>query len=183
MIDTSLALSAIALVVSVVALALSSYLAARQIRLLSQANHIGPFVQLMAEFRDAAFHERYRYVVQKFQIEYPPELGFGIFELPEPARSTVIDITYYFQNCAAFISFGLLDETRIMAMLHVRFISVWDAIRPYVLAERQKNPTAGKYLLTSLERFAAYAKSQTEEQAISILETNTKSSSSQATHT
>ncbi len=168
MIDVSTVFSGIAIIVSFVTLVSSTYLAVRQARLQNRANHIDVFVQLMNEFRDVTFHDKFRYVVSELQIDHPPELGLGIFELPEPARGIVVNIAYYFQNCAAFIGHGLLDEERIVAMLHVRFISVWRAIEPYVLAERQKNLTTGKYLLTSLERLATYAASKTEDQAVAI---------------
>lgn len=102
--DVSLIISTMAGAASVAALVSSTFLTARQLKLSRQAAHIPTFFQLMEEFRDPRFHDRYQYVVSSLKDEHDPKLG--IFALPNPARSAVIDMVYFFQNAASFTAFG-----------------------------------------------------------------------------
>jgi hypothetical protein len=161
--QNSVIISSIAVGVSLAALLSSWFLTTRQQRQARQAVHIPTFLQLMSEFRDPQFHDRYKYVV--FELgKHDPELR--VFDLPEEARTAVIDITYFIQNSVCFAAYGLLDEAKVMAFLHVRIYSVWEAIRPYIEVERRRNSTVGKYWLSRLELYAQHAREIPQKEAL-----------------
>ncbi|WP_424954955.1 DUF4760 domain-containing protein [Geodermatophilus obscurus] len=149
---------------SFAALISSIFLGIRQQRMSRQAYHVSAFLQLMSEFRDPAFHDDYNYVVSRLAKEHSSELG--VFDLPDPARTAVIKIAYFFQNAVTFVAFGLLDERKVIAFLHVRLYSVWEAIAEYVEVERKRNATVGRYWLSRLETYAAAARSITADEAL-----------------
>src|SRR3954451_19731960 len=135
--DSGTVLGVAALIVSLVALSLSTTLSVVQARLLRDANHIPAVVELLSEFRKPQLHEDYQYVTQKLRREHGPQLG--ISGLPEPAKSAVISVAYYFQTFAFMVGFGIIDERRLfVTALRGRVLAVWNAIEPYVEAERSQ---------------------------------------------
>ncbi len=91
--------SLIAIVISVLALASSTYLAFQQGRLLRNANFIPVYADMLTEFRTLAFNDHYYFVTRNLTAECDP--NSGITGLPDAARTAVYDVAYYFQNFAA----------------------------------------------------------------------------------
>jgi hypothetical protein len=167
--NVSLVTSALAILVSIAALTISALLTTRQLRLGRRNVNLAGFLKLMDEFRDVAFHSDYHFVTAELQQEHPPAADLGLFDLPEPARARVISIAYFFQNCASHAGYGLLDEKIVLAFLHLRFSAVWDAIEPYVLAERANNAMTGAHFMGFLEMYANKARAlQMEEIMVSF---------------
>jgi hypothetical protein len=149
----SVILSVSALAVSILALLVSILLTTRQIRLLRDANHIPAIVNLLSEFKDPELHQDYRYVTQQLRTEHQPQLGLS--GLPEPARSSVIRVAYYFNTFAFLVGFGIIDERRLfMTGVGDRIIAVWDAIRPYVEQERKQDGFRVLAMLENLRELA-----------------------------
>lgn len=151
--DDSTILGTVAIVVSVAAAIFSGWLAVRQALLMRQANHVPALVGLLSEFRSVEFNERFDYVCNRLQIDHDP-LG-GISGLPREAKEAVYDIGYYFQEFAILSVLDIVDQDVTIALLHRRFSSVWNAISPFVLRERELNSAAGPYVMGLLESFAA----------------------------
>jgi hypothetical protein len=156
-VDGPVIVGIVALVVSAVSLGVSTFLALRHAALLKGSNLLPIAMELLAEFRNAEFHDRYRFVVGKLREECEPDLG--IFGLPEPARCAVLDIAYYFQTFAVLEGSGVVHEPEILRNLNastvfnVRAIEVWNCIGPYVLVERARSPGAESEMLTILEAY------------------------------
>ncbi|HEV2372690.1 MAG TPA: hypothetical protein VGS19_11015 [Streptosporangiaceae bacterium] len=117
----------VAVVLSVLALAISTYLALHQNQIQRRANYLSACTGMFAGFRSAAFHDHYLFVTETLPSAYDPQLG--ISGLPEEARIAVYDMAYFFQNLAQLRLLRILDE-EIFAQLHIRIIRVWDAIAP-----------------------------------------------------
>jgi len=156
-VDGPLIVGIVALAVSAASLGISTLLTLRHTALLKGSNLLSVAMELLAEFRNAEFHDRYRFVVEKLGEAYEPELG--ISGLPEPARCAVLDIAYYFQTFAALEGFGIVHEPEMLrnlnarTVLNVRAIEVWECVGPYVLAERARSPGAESEMLTILEAY------------------------------
>ncbi|WP_327003215.1 hypothetical protein OHA72_50415 [Dactylosporangium sp. NBC_01737] len=146
-----------AVVVSLFALGVSGIVALRQIAQFHRVNHFSVIAQLLGEFRRAEFHERYDYVVNKLGSDHAPDLG--LLNLPEPARTNVMDIAFYFQEFASLRAFGILHESENLGNLYRRTIEVWDAIEPYVLVERGRSQNrANEHTLALLQQYATRLK-------------------------
>lgn len=141
----------IAVVLSVLALASSVYLAAQQSALQRKANYLPAYIEMLGQFRSMEFNDHYRFVTQDLAGIHDPQLG--LCRLPDDARAAVYDTAYYFQNFVALYLLGIIDD-QIIATMHVRIVAIWNAVAPYVHRERETNPTTGPHLLLVLEVFA-----------------------------
>ena len=154
--DTGAVLGIAALVVSVIALLMSSTLSARQVGLMRDANHIPAVINLLSEFRQVGLHDDYYFVTERLRSEHDPRLG--ISELPPEVRKSVVNVAFYFQTFAFLVGFGILDERKLfMTALRVRIVNVWRSIEPYVLTERSKH---GLDLLAMLEALSGLTESK-----------------------
>jgi len=144
-VNSSLALSLIAVTISVAALLLTTALTLRQLRLLQNSNYI-PVIELIAELRSREFYDDVMYVTNRLRSEHDPSVG--ISGLPEDARSAVVNVAYYFQAFAWLGELGVLQRKHLRLVAN-RIVLTWQAIEPYVRAERQamKGP-----ILVVLER-------------------------------
>jgi hypothetical protein len=144
----------VAVVLSVLALASSTYLALQQSVTQRRANHLPAVVELLNNFRSVEFNDNYEYVCSELRNEHDPMMG--ISNLPRPARRAFYDVTYLYQSMGTLRLFGIIDDT-LMKVTRFRVIQLWDAVRPYVERERELRGTSGGYLLRILEEYAADA--------------------------
>lgn len=154
----------VAIVVSVAALATSTYIALQHQTLQKAANFTPSYMQLIRQLQTMEFHDHYEYVTRRLAIEHDPELG--ISGLPDDARRAVYDITYFFYGFAMLHLFDALDDQVFPTMAH-RVAAVWEAIAPYVERERELG-LSGLYLRV-LEEFAKEAKSLPPESVSAML--------------
>ena len=151
--DAALVLGVAALAVSVVALVVSATLAARQVRLLRDANHLPAIVDLFSEFRNVALHNDFYYVTEQLRKEHDPQLGLS--GLPEPAKSAAYNVAYYFNTLALMVGFGVFDDRRLfVTAIRQRIVSAWGALKPYVLAERSLHGFQALIMLETLSQLA-----------------------------
>jgi hypothetical protein len=143
--DNAFALSIAAVLVSFIALFLTTILAIRQIKLLQSANYI-PMIGLISEFRSRELYDDLIYVTTRLRSEHDPAVG--ISGLPEAARSSVVNIAYYYQSFAWLGELNVLRDEHLRIVAHGMVLS-WEAIQPFVQAERAA--VAGP-ILTVLER-------------------------------
>ncbi len=112
----SLSLSVAALTLSVLATTIAYTSYRQQLAQFRKINHFPVVASLFAEFRKPAFHDRYDYVVNWLHLEHPPSCGLS--QLPEPARSDVIDQAFFYQTFASLRSFSILDKTESLGNLY-----------------------------------------------------------------
>ena len=157
----------VALVLSAVALGISTWLAVRQALQQKRATHLPAYLGMLSEFRSREFNDHYLYVCEKLSKDHDPKSG--ISGLPDHAREAIYDIAYYYQIFASLISTGIVDEEVTLALIHGRVIKVWDAISSFVIREREITDATGRYLLQILEAFAARAGQVVVEPPTSVL--------------
>jgi len=71
-VDGPLIVSIVALAVSAASLGISTFLTLRHTALLKGSNLLPVAMELLAEFRNTEFHDRYRFVVRRLREEYDP---------------------------------------------------------------------------------------------------------------
>jgi hypothetical protein len=157
----------VAIMLSVVALGISTWLAIRQAMLQKKATHLPAYLGLLSEFRSREFNDRYLYVCEKLAKEHDPKSG--ISGLPDDAREAIYDIAYYYQIFVTLILARIVDEDSALPFLQGRIIAVWKAISPYVSREREINSATGPYLLSILENFAMHAEQLPPESLSAVL--------------
>lgn len=130
--DLTLGLSLIAVAVSAAALLVTTILTLFQIKL-SRHSHYLPIVELISEFRSRELYDDVVYVTTRLRFEHDPSLG--ISGLPEASRSSLLNVAYYFQSFAWLGELGVLHQKHLQ-LVAGRIVLIWEAIEPYVQAER-----------------------------------------------
>jgi hypothetical protein len=159
-------LNVVALVISLLALGVSTYLAVRQALVARQANQITVFVDLLREARSPEFRNRERSLWQKIK-DYDPALGFA--GLPKEQRDDAEVVCSYYSALAYCIAIGVVEHDLAVIPIHYRLLNTWKAVYPFVAAER-KIRGDGESFLNLLEDFVAEARqtnTQTLEEEIS----------------
>jgi hypothetical protein len=141
----------VAIVLSAVALATSTYIAFQHQALQKAANFTPAYLHLLKQFQTMEFHDHYRYVTTRLKTEHDPKLG--VAGLPDDARRAVYDVAYFFQGYGILCLLRILDD-QVLPTMQLRSISVWEAIEPYVERERKLFGYGELHYLRAFEEFA-----------------------------
>jgi len=134
--------SVIALVVSVVALVVSTLFAVRQQRSARTANNTTVAVELLSrEMLSAWFQESEAYVIGRLVDEHEP--SDGIEGLPLDARAHVYRVGWFYASVAHLVAFGAINELMVISIVKFRLNQAWTVLAPYIQAERAlRNPNS-----------------------------------------
>jgi len=141
----------VAIVLSTVAFASSTYIALRFEKLQRAANFTPAYLEVLKQYQSMQFHDHYRYVTAELPTEHDSKLG--ISGLPDDARRAVYDIAYFFQGYGMLRLLRILDD-EVLPTVQPRIVAVWDAIEPFVTRERELQGAGGLYFFRVLEEFA-----------------------------
>jgi hypothetical protein len=150
-----MAMNIIAIVLSGLALVVSTYMAFRQWTAQRRESFTSAYLQLLSEYRSLRFQDNLQYIYQRLGIENDPQMG--ILGLPDDVREKFFDIAYFFQQVALLHRLRVFDDM-ILAGTHRQVVRVWDSIAPFVLRQRELSGHGNAYLLRILEMFAEEAR-------------------------
>jgi hypothetical protein len=150
----SMFLNVAALVISLLALAVSTYLTRRQSIAAKQANQIPVFVDLYREARTPDFYSRERSLWENLSGHDPAK---GLSGLSAELRHNAEVVYSYYSNMAYCISIGVVERDLAIMPIHYRMLKTWDAMYPFVIAERKIRDDGGSFL-TMFEHFASEAR-------------------------
>jgi hypothetical protein len=126
----------VSLVVSVIALALSSFSTFRQIRHTRSASEMKMVLELaLHNIRDKDFQDDQRYVLTQLNKDYGAEQG--IDALPEPVRSAARSVAFTYDYIGMISALRMVDPRVVQAIFHFRVKQAWQALKPYIQRERQ----------------------------------------------
>ncbi len=123
-----------ALFASLLALAISSFLALRQSRLMRHANQLPVVIDLFREIRADTFITREQEIWSSLPGDINPSKGFG--GIPTPLRTYAYDICLFYQTVAYLVIFKMLDNELAYTALHYRILRTWSSVEPFVHGER-----------------------------------------------
>ncbi|WP_329301845.1 hypothetical protein OG410_29320 [Streptomyces sp. NBC_00659] len=149
--DTSTLINIGAVVVSLSALVISSWLARNQFRAQRHGNHLAPVLELLREFRSLDFQRNYAFI--RDELPHLPS-DHGISGLDADVQRRVYDIGYFFQLWAVLAYLGIMDERFVNALLRRRYLEIWTALKPFVYKERELLGVPDSAVLSVLEDFA-----------------------------
>ncbi|EIV92633.1 DUF4760 domain-containing protein [Frankia sp. QA3] len=133
-----IALSITALILSFLAVVVS----VRQARYARQANHLPLAVDIIQWYRTPDFQDSYACVRDELGSHSPSQ---GLAGLPEPVRKKSLDVAYFFNSIACLVKYGVVDEKFVMAIQHFAILNSWEALRPYIMAERDRERPIGYF--------------------------------------
>ncbi|MGA5503665.1 DUF4760 domain-containing protein [Streptomyces umbrinus] len=124
-----------ALVVSLVALAVSGSVSFRQLRLTKHANTLSVLVDLFREHRSVRLAQAPQVVHERLPA---CDLSAGLAGLSENDRDLVRELAWFYDNLGALVTHGVVDIEPVSGYLGGPVISVWEGMQPLVQAERAK---------------------------------------------
>ncbi|MER6514628.1 hypothetical protein ABT158_47995 [Nonomuraea sp. NPDC001636] len=145
--DLSLLVNVFALVLSVLALVVSSITALKQYAMMRHANEVPILVDLMQEFRTDEFQQSETYVIERLAAEHDPDLGCS--RLPDEPRLAVNAVTAFFSGFGALVAMRMADDALVVPLIGYRANRAWIALEPFIRRERElRGPNDGvRYLL------------------------------------
>lgn len=150
-----------ALLFSFVAILISAASARRQAVESRRSNMMSFMTELGQRTRSSEFRNAYDYILTDLP-QFDPALG--IYALPEAGRSQVVLIGGFYQDLGTLVVTGVLDEDLVTAMYYTSIKTMWHALEPFILGERnlrRSRGVGGSY--TYFEHLAVYADSMSPE--------------------
>ncbi|MGW6272208.1 DUF4760 domain-containing protein [Streptomyces sp. NPDC055060] len=129
-----------ALVVSVMALAVSGAVSFRQLRLTEHANTLPVLVDLFREHRTVRLAHARRIVNRRLPAY---DLSDRLEGLPEEERDLVRELAWYYDNLGALVAHGVVDIVPVSGYLGGSVTTCWEIMEPLVRAERTKRARNG----------------------------------------
>jgi hypothetical protein len=134
-VDATIVLNFAALAISLVALVVSILLTVRQIRLASGGNHLPVVLDAFRHTRSAAWLDAENYVLTELTDEHAA--GCGYRDLPAPARTHAGTIGLFYDDLGKLVAHGMIHQSLVIGSYGTNIVRLWDALAPYVYAERR----------------------------------------------
>lgn len=122
-----------ALLMSVIALAVSTLVGWRAIRLSRQANAVPMLVDLFREHRSAEMAKARRFVYTQLA---ELNLSGGLASLTDDGREMIRVLSCYYDNLGALVAHGIVDLDIVAGYMGSSVVSMWDEMQPLIAAER-----------------------------------------------
>lgn len=130
--DISLALSIIALLVSIA----SVVIVYQQTHILQKTNMLPLLVDLFAELRSPEFKAHQTYVYNTLIKECDPNKT-GFMELPPAAALHVLPVSHFFDSLGILVARRIVPEDIVLAFAGGPIEKTWYILEPYIRRERE----------------------------------------------
>ncbi|WP_433075006.1 DUF4760 domain-containing protein [Dactylosporangium sp. CA-052675] len=134
---STMVLNLATLAISLTALVISMLLTLRQLRVASGGNHLPVVLNAFRETRDAAWFEAEEYVLTDLAGEHA--YRGGLRGLPEPARTHANTIGLFYDDLGKLVAHGMIEQSLVIGAYGTNIVRLWDALAPYVYAERRNH--------------------------------------------
>ncbi|GAA4684386.1 hypothetical protein GCM10023347_44320 [Streptomyces chumphonensis] len=127
--------NAATLAISLLALVVSSLAVWRQIRNARSAGAFATVLEVyLRDVRDKDYQRDQSYVLSRLAVEHPP--ADGIRNLPDDAQHAVWNVAFLYESLGMMYVLGNMDRRIALGTFNFRIVQVWEALEPYVVAER-----------------------------------------------
>ncbi|MFI7410296.1 hypothetical protein ACIBU0_16700 [Streptomyces sp. NPDC049627] len=133
----------LALFISVVSLAASSVVSARQIRLAHNSNLLPVVVELFRETRQSEFSRAIEYIKSDLARDHSPEFGYR--RLPDEPLGHVRRVSLFYDDVGKLVAHGIVDERLIIGSYGPNILNMWEVLAPYIYRERELTTKAMIY--------------------------------------
>ncbi|MET9888847.1 hypothetical protein ABZZ47_01290 [Streptomyces sp. NPDC006465] len=133
--DPSLAINLVSLLISLIALAISAYLAHRQASAAHGANLIPVIFNSFREWRQPDFVQTQKYILASLSIDHDAEMGLS--GIPEPLQSQIDKVAIFYDDLGKLVAYRALDWKIVVGTFGVTTVKVWAELRPFIYRERE----------------------------------------------
>jgi hypothetical protein len=131
------AVTLINLILAVLALGISGFIAFRQLLTARRANYLTVVLQLLEEMATSDFLESEEYILKQLGADHPGDLG--VSGLPVDARTRVWKVAYMYQTIGYLSALRAVDRRVVSYLVGVRAVNAWRSLSPFIVAERRIN--------------------------------------------
>jgi hypothetical protein len=146
-------INVVAIVISVVSLAVSGLLAIRQTRTAAAGYALPVILEVFNQFRTPEFFAARQYVYDDLNTEFDPPVAYT--ELPAEVQARVRTVAGRYDDLGKLVAHGIVSEDLIIGSNGTAVRKVWEAVAPFVLAERRKRDAVTWIYLEDLAYRAA----------------------------
>jgi hypothetical protein len=157
---------AVSITLAVLSLVVAGYTAGKQYLLQKRSVNVPVVMEILTSFRDPQLHASLEAVTRNLPHADPSK---GLGGLKPELRNHVFNVAYFFQMVAGLVLMDLADARVFTTLLRARLISTWTAMEPFIIREREINPSTGPEFLTLYEAFAIKASATGPEVGQAIL--------------
>lgn len=133
--DPSLAINLVSLVISLIALTISAYLAHRQASAAHGANLIPVIFNSFREWREPDFIRTQKYILASLGSEHGAEAGLS--GIPEPLQSQIDKVAIFYDDLGKLVAYRALDWRIVIGTFGITIVRVWTVLKPYIYRERE----------------------------------------------
>jgi hypothetical protein len=150
--DTEVVVALMAMIVSALALGVTSTLSLAQVRSMRKANDLPVMIELLIkEYVNDDFQQRERLVMESLP-DVDKSLSFE--SLPEHLREAAYYVAWYYNATGLLVGLDAVDERMFVGGINYRIRRAWSVLEPHIEAERRAR---GKPFLDGFEHLAARA--------------------------
>ena len=120
--------------ISIVSLTVSGFLALRQMRTATDGYALPVVLQVFSRFRTQEFYEAQQYIFEHLNQDHE---ACPYTDLPDEHRSKVRMVAGLYDDLGKLVAHGIVKEELIIGSNGVQARRIWEAIEPFVLAERE----------------------------------------------
>jgi hypothetical protein len=146
--NTSIAINVTSLLISLVALAISAYLAHRQASAAHGANAIPVIFNSFREWRQPDFIQTQKYILASLGGDH--DASMGLSGIPEPLQSQIDKVAIFYDDLGKLVAYRALDWEIVIGTFGVTTVRVWDALKPFIYRERELRGTQHMALFEDL---------------------------------
>jgi hypothetical protein len=145
---------AVSLALAASSLVVAGYTAGKQYLLQKRSVNVPVVMEILTSFRDPLLHASLDAVTRNLPHA---DSAKGLAGLSKELRDHVFDVAYFFQMVAGLVLMDLADDRVFTTLLRARLVSTWAAMEPFIIREREINPSTAPEFLTLYEAFAIKA--------------------------
>jgi hypothetical protein len=135
-VDAEVVINVVAIVISATSLAVSGVLAVRQNRTASAGYSLPVVLEVFGQFRSEEFFEARQYVFHDLNKDFADPIPYT--DLPPEARTKVRIVGGRYDDLGKLVAHGVVNEELIIGSNGTAIRRVWEAVAPFVFAERRK---------------------------------------------
>ncbi|MFF7309203.1 hypothetical protein [Streptomyces sp. NPDC008137] len=130
-------LNVVTLLVSVIALVTSAWLAWSQLTSSRKSTVLAMILEGFRDTRSDDYLEAIEYVLYRLPMEHPQPVAY--LQLPEEARRKIQRVGLFYNDLGKLVAHGLVDESLIIGAYGGSLLRAWTLLAPYVYLERQEH--------------------------------------------
>jgi hypothetical protein len=130
-------LNVVTLVVSVIALVTSAWLAWGQLASARKSTVLAMILEGFRDTRGDDYLKAVEYVLYRLPVEHPQPVAYQ--QLPEETRRYIQRVGLFYNDLGKLVVHGLVDESLIIGAYGGSLLKAWNLLAPYVYLERQEH--------------------------------------------